>query len=463
MTVGPMDHASPRSTQPKLSDYGQRATTLGLVCLLVMCLGFIWPGPTQFFRSYLAAYLLWLGVTLGCLAVVMLHHLTGGNWGMLIRRIGEAAISRVPLMALLFIPILLGMHTLFPWMHSGWVANDEVLKNKALYLNVPFFVGRAILYFAIWFILSSNLRRWSLMQDTGNHPEMTEKMAALSAPGLLLFFLTVTFVSVDWIMSREPHWYSTIQGLLVAQGMALSGVAFMVLMLDLVVRHHVIIRQPHGPDTLTSDELPLADFTTQGRLNDLGNLLMVLVILWAYLALSQFIVIWMGDSLDDIPWYTQRGMDAIHPNGWRWYGLFLVTLHFFIPFFLLLSRFNKRRLWILGLIATGVFIMRQFDMVWLTAPTVINPFVENKTIGNYASWMDVVAPLAIGGIWFGVCVKSLESRPVIPPYDAQTEELIIPDPDLMHLGGQGEAGIHTPNENLHGYGSSIGPEGTAHA
>ena len=460
--ASPTDYS--RTPQPKLAEYGRRGTTLGIGCLLVMCLGFIWPGPTQFFRSYLAGYLLWLGVTLGCMAIVMLHHLTGGNWGMLVRRIGEAAMSRIPLMALLFLPILLGAHWLFPWTHSDWVSGDPIMQNKSIFLNVPFFVARAVLYFAVWFILSTNLRRWSLMQDTGRHPEVTHKMESLSAPGLLLFFLTVTFVSVDWVMSRDPHWYSTVQGLLIATGMALSGIAFLVLMLNLIVRYQVVIRQPHGPDTLTSDELPLAEFTTQGRLNDLGNLLMVLVILWAYMAVAQLVVIWMGNTNDDITWYTERGMDAIRPNAWRWYGLALVVLHFFVPFLLLLSRFNKRRLWIIGAIATGVLIMRAFDMVWLTAPTVINPHgignIGDFAIGGNASWTDVLAPLAIGGIWFGGFVKSLESRPVIPPYDPQTEELIIPDPELMHSGGQAEAGIHTSGESTHGY----RPEGgTAHA
>ena len=452
--------------QPKLGDYGRGATMVGIVCLAVMCIGLITNAP-QFFRAYLAGYLLWLGVSLGCMAIVMLHHMTGGNWGMLIRRIGEAAMSRFPIMALLFIPILLGRHALFPWTHGDWVMHDDILKNKSLYLNTWFFTGRAIVYFAVWIIFAGNLRRWSLLQDGGKNPETTGKMQAISAPGLLLFFLTVTFVSVDWIMSRDPHWYSTVQGFLVSVGMALSGIAFLVLMLNLVVRHQVFIKQPQGPDLVTSDELPLADFTTQARLNDLGNLLMVLVILWAYMALSQLIVIWMGNTREDIPWYTERGLDTMRPNMWRWYGLALVILHFFIPFFLLLSRFNKRRLWILGAIATGVMIMRQFDMVWLTAPVVIDPNVLDKAVGGWASWMDVLAPLAIGGIWFGGFVKALEARPVIPPYDPQTDELLIPDQYLAHSGGQGEAGVHTLHENSRTQGSSaggpFGVEGTAHA
>ena len=453
--------------QPKLADYGRSATMLGIVCLVVMCLGLFTNTP-QFFRAYLAGYLLWLGVSLGCMAIVMLHHMTGGNWGMLIRRIGEAAMSRFPIMALLFIPILLGRHALFPWTHGDWVQHDDVLKNKSLYLNTFFFhrPGDAVFrHLDHFFRQSSSLV--ASCRDSGKNPETTGKMQAISAPGLLLFFLTVTFVSVDWIMSRDPHWYSTVQGFLVAVGMALSGISFLVLMLNLVVRHHVFIKQPQGPDLVTSDELPLSDFTTQARLNDLGNLLMVLVILWAYMALSQLIVIWMGNTREDIPWYTERGMDALRPNMWRWYGLALVILHFFIPFFLLLSRFNKRRLWILGAIATGVLIMRQFDMVWLTAPVVIDPNVVDKAVGGWASWMDVLAPLAIGGIWFGGFVKALEARPVIPPYDPQTDELIIPDQYLAHSGGQGEAGIHTPHENTRTSGSSaggpFGTEGTAHA
>ncbi|MBV8780997.1 MAG: hypothetical protein JO353_06325, partial [Phycisphaerae bacterium] len=369
----------------------------------------------------------------------------------------------------LFIPIIIGSHWIFPWRHGDWVDSDDILKNKQVYLNLPFFVGRAVLYFIIWTVLAGNLRRWSLQQDTGNHPETKQKMASMSGPGLLLYFLTVTFVSVDWVQSRDPHWYSTVQGLLISVGMSLSGMAFMIVLLNLITRHHVFIRQPHGPDLVTSDELPLADFSTQARLNDLGNFLFMLVILWAYMATAQLVVIWMGNTNEDITWYTERGMDAVRPNGWRWYGLALVILHFFVPFLLLLSRFNKRRLWILGAIALGVFIMRAFDMIWLFNPTNINPHATDLAASIGSGPLDIlwslIAPLGIGGLWFGGFVRALESRPIIPPYDPQTDELIVPDPQLAHSGGQAEAGIHTPHENTRarGFGELSSEGGTAHA
>jgi hypothetical protein len=288
-------------------------------------------------------------------------------------------------------------------------------------------------------------------------------MASLSAPGLLLFFLTVTFTAVDLIMSREPHWYSTVIGLLVATGMGLSGLCFMIVMLALIVQEDLVVHQPHIQDLLTTDAKPFSNFVSPARLNDLGNLMLTLVILWAYMALAQFIVTWMGNTGDDIPWYTQRGLDALRPNDWRWVGLGLVVCHFFVPFFILLVKDNKRRLTVLGTLALVVLVLRHLDMIWLFAPTVTTADAPESSVGGWASWMDVVAPIAIGGVWFNGFVHALESYPLIPPHDPQTSDLLMHDAALESHDGQAEANTQGTHGAADYTASHAQPEGGAHA
>jgi hypothetical protein len=434
----PISASSSNRPQRQLEEYGRFALVAAGAAAVVMLVGLLTNFP-QFFRAYLTGYLLWLGVTLGCLAFIMLHHLVGGGWGMLTRRIAEAAIAQLPLMALLFLPIIVGIHWLYPWANAAQVAADPILQNKAIYLNTPFWLIRVAFYFFVWILLAVLLRKWSHEQDTGTNPRATQKMESLSAPGLLLFFLTVTFTAVDLIVSREPHWYSTVIGLLVAVGMGLSGLCFMVVMLSLIVQEELIVHQPHVQDLLTTEAKPFSNFVSPARLNDLGNLMLTLTILWAYMALAQFIVTWMGNTRDDIPWYTQRGMDALHPNMWKWYGLLLIVFHFFVPFFILLIKENKRKLTTIGTLALAILVLRQMDMIWLFAPTITGPTGPESSVGGWASWMDVLAPIAIGGIWFNGFVRALESYPLIPLHDPQTSDLLIPDVAHESHGGQAEA------------------------
>jgi hypothetical protein len=470
----PYSSAQSGGPQRRLDDYGSFALIVGLVCAAGMLVGLLlglhytslW---VAFFRAYLTGYMLWLGLTLGCLALNMLHHLVGGGWGMLSRRITEAAIARLPLMALLFLPILLGVHSLFPWADHAQVAADPILQNKSVYLNTPFWTLRIAFYFLVWIILAARLRSLSHQQDAGTNPTAAKKMESLSAPGLLIFFLTVTFTAVDLIVSREPHWYSTVIGLLIAVGMGLSGLCFIVAMIALIVEEKLVVLQPHTQKLITSDAQPFSNFVSPARLNDLGNLMFTLVILWAYMALAQLLVIWMGNTSEDIAWYTQRGMDALRPNNWRWFGLGLVVFHFFVPFFLLLIKDNKRNLSFLGTLAVVILVLRQCDMVWLFAPTIIGPSGPESAIGNSASFMDILAPLAIGGLWFNGFVRSLESYPLIPPNDPQTADLLQHDAAHESHGGQAEAntqGTHGAADHTASHvtgGHVTGPEGSSHA
>lgn len=354
------------------------------------CLAGAFANPAQFFRSYLTGYLLWLGISLGCLAILMLQHLSGGVWGFVIRRLLEAATRVFPLLALLFVPLLFGLHQLYPWADPAKVAHDELLQHKAAYLNVPGFLARAVFYFALWCSAAHLLSRWSLEQDQVPRAALRDRMQGSSAIGLLLFGLTTTFSAIDWVMSLDPHWYSTIYGMLFMAGGAVSGMALVIAMASLLARHR-----------------PMADVFAPDHFHDLGKLLLAFVMVWAYFAFSQFLIIWSGNLPEEITWYHVR-----LAGGWRLVGLALLFFHFVLPFLLLLSRDLKRQGRALALVAAAVLAMRYVDLYWMVAPS----FPE-AAAGLRFHWLDLAAPLAVGGLWLAEFLRQLKSRALVPLND----------------------------------------------
>jgi hypothetical protein len=341
----------------------------------------------QFFRSYLIAYLFWLGVALGCLPLLMLHHLVGGTWGFVIRRILEAGTRTLPLMVLLFVPLVFGIHSLYEWSHPDLVARDQVLQEKHVYLNVPFFIVRAVLYFLAWVLFEWFLNRWSAEQDETGNPVLIRRFQLLSAPGIIIYCLTITFASIDWGMSLEPHWFSTIYGILFIVGQVLAALAFVIA---------VAVRLSKSP--------PLSRVVKEATFQDLGNLLLTFVMLWAYISFSQYLIIWAGNLPEEIPWYLHRGT-----NGWQWVAALLALFHFAVPFGLLLGRANKRNKVFLGRIAIAVLVMRWVDVYWLIAPS----FISDLRIHV----LDVLLFALIGGVWFYVFWTQLTKRPILPLRD----------------------------------------------
>lgn len=380
-----MDYAAP----PVVELIQRRSLIIGGVAAVACALG-AFADPAQFFRSYLTAYLLWLGISLGCLAILMLQHLSGGVWGFVIRRLLEAATRVFPLLALLFLPLLFGLHQLYPWADPAKVAQDPLLQHKAAYLNVTGFVARAVFYFALWCGLSHLLSRWSLEQDQVPRAALRDRMQAFSAVGLLLYGLTTTFSAVDWVMSLDPHWYSTIYGMLFMAGGAVGGMALVIAMASLLARHR-----------------PLSDVLAPGHFHDLGKLLLAFVMIWAYFAFSQFLIIWSGNLPEEITWYHVR-----LAGGWRLVGLALLLFHFVLPFLLLLSRDLKRQGRALALVAAAVLAMRYVDLYWMVAPS----FPE-AAAGLQFHWLDLAAPLAVGGLWLAEFLRQLKSRPLLPLND----------------------------------------------
>jgi hypothetical protein len=344
------------------------------------------PGPVQFFLSYLVAYNFWLEVALGSLVILMLQYVTGGAWGFVIRRVLESGTRTLLLLAVLFIPILLGMRFLYEWAQPDLVAASENLRHKRPYLNVPFFIIRAILYFVIWLALTFFLNRWSALWDRDEQSGSPRRFRVLSAPGLVLYGITITFASIDWVMSLEPDWYSTIYPVLFGLSQVLAAFAFAIAVFVLLATRR-----------------PLIDVIHPGLMRDLGNMLLAFVMFWAYLAVSQFLLIWIADLPEEIPWYLRRTR-----AGWQWLGILLIVAHFAVPFVLLLSRDIKENRRSLIYVALLILVMRFLDLLWWIEPAYPHS-------GQYFFWLlDVAALVGLGGVWSWWFLRQLQQRPLLP-------------------------------------------------
>jgi hypothetical protein len=380
------------SIQPEFDRLQKAAVRLG-VAALVLCAVGAGLNPKRFFEAYLMAYVFWLGIALGCQAILMIHHLAGGRWGFAIRRQLEAASKTLPLLAVLFIPCLLGLHGLYIWTSPEALAADALLRHKQSYLNAPFFVIRALIYFAVWLGTKSLLNRASLAQDQAPSREATRRLTLISGTGLGLYMLTMTFASIDWMMSLEPQWFSTIYGLLIMTGQVLGAFAFVIIVAALLVKHK-----------------SYAKLIEPLHFHDLGNFLLTFVIFWAYMAFSQFLIIWSGNLPDENSWYLHRLV-----GGWKDVGVTLIILHFFVPFLLLLSRDLKRRSSWLSKVALMVFAMGVMDVFWIVAPGFGRPSFR-------VYWMDILAPIGIGGVWIAMFIKQLKGKSTVPVHDSRIEE-----------------------------------------
>jgi hypothetical protein len=364
------------------------ALGVGLAALALCAIGGA-ASPADFFRAWLVGWLYWLGIALGSLAIIMIHYLSGGAWGIVLRRVLESGTRTLPLLALLFVPLAFGIHHLYGWATPG---DDPIVRHKSVYLNVPFFLARAVLYFAAWTGLAWVLNRWSYARDL-HGDEHPRRFRLLSGPGLALYGLTVTFAAVDWAMSLEAHWYSTIYGAMFGVGQVLSAFAF-------------------GVATVAalSDREPLRRLLTPRTLNDLGNLMLAFVMLWAYLSFSQFLIIWSANLKEEVPWYLAR-----QRGPWGAVAVALIVLHFALPFVLLLARRVKRDPALLGAVALGILVMRLVDVFWLVVPAYPAATVH---------WLDLVAPLAVGGVWLATFLWQLRDRPLVPLNDPSVEEAL---------------------------------------
>jgi hypothetical protein len=381
---------------PELAGLQRRFLLAGAAGAAVSLVGLLLT-PRQFLQSYLMAYMLCLGVTLGCLALGMVHQLSGGAWGVVLRRSIGAASRVLPVMTAMFLPIVIGMSFLYPWTNADLVAHNELLQHKRLYLNTPFFLVRAAVYFAVWNALAYFLSAWSLEQDRNPDPRIASRMQRLSAGGLLCYGLTITFASFDWLMSLDPEWFSTMYGVLIIGGQGLSSIAFLITIVAW------LSRRP-----------PLDRIVMPSHFHDLGNLMLAFVMLWAYFSFSQYLIIWAGNLPLEISWYQHR-LDT----SWRAVGAGLIVFHFAVPFVLLLSRATKREPAAIVKVAAWILVVRVVDLFWLIAPA-FHPQ------GVSVSWLDVVLPLSLGAVWLGCFFRQLRGRPILPVHDPEFDEILGP-------------------------------------
>jgi len=371
-----------------------KALIAGIAGLVLCGLAFV-VDRDHLFRSWLISFWLFLGISCGSLAFVMINHLTGGQWGVF-RRVFEASSRVLPLLAVLGLPILLGMQELYPWSHPDLVANDHVLHHREPYLNTAFFVARYVIYFAIWIGFAAVLNGLSLKQDSGD-VSVNMKLQRWSGAGLVAYAMAVTFAGIDWIMTLNPHWYSTLFGFLTIGGQGLSALAFTIVASAFLVKRE-----------------PMLGFMKPHHFHDLGKLSFAFVMLWMYFNFSQFLLTYAANLVEEIPYMVVR----TH-NGWQYLALFLVVFHFAFPWLALLNRDLKRRPYKLVYLALFILFMRYVDIFMLVSPE-FAASGENLHLGAgeheshfFIHWTDLAAPLAIGGIWLWMFFTQLAKRPLL--------------------------------------------------
>jgi hypothetical protein len=371
--------------------FGKNALIAGILGLALSAAGYF-VDSKQFFHSYLVAYVFWTSIGLGGLFFTLLNHLVGAEWGIVLRRISETIMVTLPIMCVFFIPVILGFHDLYHWSHKEVVDADPILKAKAGYLNEPFFIIRTVVYFAIWFVFGRTLYRMSIKQDGGDQSN-NERMRQISAPGMILFAFTCTYAAFDWIMSLQPHWFSTIFGVWYFAAGLLASLAFINLFAQVLRRNGVLGEQ-----------------ITVEHYHDLGKLKFAFTIFWAYIAFSQFFLIWYANIPEETIFYLHRW-----EGSWQYVSLLLISGHLMLPFLWLIPRFTKRNLPAMAIIGVWLLLMHWVDLYW-------NVFPNLHEHGFKLSWMDATTMIGIGGIFLWYMWLKLSANALIPVKDPKLDK-----------------------------------------
>ena len=377
---------------------GSRAMVVGVAGSVLALIGYV-MAPDAFYRAYLMGFMLWLGLSLGSLGLLLVIHLTNGRWGLVIRRILEASAKNFWFMAILFLPLaVFGVPHLYPWAKPEELAQSENLRwIHGVYLDQTQYFVRAVIYFAIWGGLTFFFTKWSSEQDTAGNRSHS-RSGALAGPGALLFAFTITFASVDWVMSLSYSWTSTIYGLIFLIGQLLSAVAFATVVAVILARYE-----------------PMKSILTIDHLHDYGKWMLAFTMVWAYFSFSQWVIMWAGNLPEEIVWYRMR----LH-GGWQYFALFLALFTFVFPFIRLLSAQLKKDKRTLVTTAVWLLLMRYFDMYWQVMPN-----FENKS-GFYFHWLNLVVPVAMGGFWLALFFRNLRGQGVLPLYAPLTTAVLEP-------------------------------------
>jgi len=384
-----------QTVQPVIERAQRIASIVAVVGVILAIVGFV-VNPTQFFHSYLVAFLYCFGLSVGCLAFLMIHYLAGGRWGAAIGDVLRSGSSLFWLLAIMFVPIILAAPRLYLWSNLAGMASDPGFAHKALWMSIPVWLGRAIVYFTIWILLAYLLDRWFLQWDKTGDSSARRYLRNLSGAGMVLLFLSASFAMFDWVMSLEPEWTSTIYGAMVLLGHSLAAWAFAIFVLTRL-RHR----------------WPVREMVSWRQWQDLGSLLLANVIFWAYLSFDQFMLIWVGNLNDQIPWYLRRMTD-----GWDILGVIVILGQFAIPFLALVLRGVRRNPVALGWIALLLFSCRFLEDILLVEP-------EFSPVGILQHWQDVALLLGLGGTWLTLFLRQLRERLVaVRPYAIFPEHVV---------------------------------------
>jgi len=370
----------------------QKVLFIGLLGLVLSVAG-AFMDHAQFFQAYLTAFTFLTTLALGGLFFLLIHHITGAYWGVVMRRVAENLTCTLPLMGLFMIPLFFGMHDLFHWSHAEAVAADRILTWKAPYLNIPFFIIRSVLYFLIWTWLAHGLRKLSLAQDQGDTSSLG-KMRRRAAGGTVLFAITISLFGYDWIMSLDPHWYSTIFGVYVFSGAFLGGLALLSLIAG-------VLRTRGAGEVITAEHT-----------HDFGKFLFAFTVWWAYIGGAQYFLIWYGNVPEETTWFLHRW-----GPGWKELSLFLIIFHFIVPFIVLSFRAAKQVPWLILTMAGMLLFMHYVDHFWMINPT----FNDNRFL---ISWQDFTTLIGMGGVFIWFLLKKMASDPIIPLQDPKLQKSI---------------------------------------
>jgi hypothetical protein len=370
------------------------ALIIGVLGIVAAAIGFF-MNATEFYRAWLPAFIFWFLIAAGSIGVMCLQYVTGGEWGVLIRRPLGAASRTIPLFILFAIPLVLGMEHIYVWANHDIVAHDLLLQKKQLWLNPTWWVIRALIYFVLWILVVWRIRVLSLDFAKTRSPYTELSRRKISAVGLLVIVMTLTLASVDWVMSLEPKWYSSMFGISFTVGAGLSAFAFVTFFL-----------------VLLSTTPAMRDILKPGHFRDLGNLMLAFTMLWAYTNFSQFLLIWYGNIKEETPYYLKR----MH-NEWGWMAAALILFHFFLPFTMLLMRAIKDTPKTIGIVTVIILLMRFVDVYWLTAPA------HYKHVPA-TIWMTLAAFVGIGGLWLAAFIWQLKGQTIIPIHETWVEEAI---------------------------------------
>lgn len=395
---------------------------IGLVGILTWIIGAVVSGNRQatFFHSYLVAFIFWTGVALGCLGLLMIQYLGGAGWGLLIRRQLEAGSHALWLMFILFLPIaIFGLHSLYDWMQPLDTFSGEerrLIEHKAPWFNQRAFIIRGVVYFIVWIGLAAYLRKWSKQQDENGDAYAVRRSQNLSGPGFVLYGLAVTFAGIDWVMSLDVEWFSTIFGLLMLIGQGVLALAFLITV-----------------GVYLSRREPMSSVYQPKHFHDFGKLLLAAVMVWAYFSFSQLLIIWSGNLPEEIPWYLER-----FRGQWRWMGVALILLNFALPFLLLLSRDLKHNRRSLMAVAWLLIAMRFVDLLWLIAPEFAGGHAgqaarEGLSVASYINY--AAAVVGVGGFWLGWFFYQLRQRALVPYNDPQLRQVLARGEHLLSFEG----------------------------